>query len=208
MNNQSALKFEDFANLAHWITVRVHRRAIASGRAVDYEDIYQEVSMIWLRCRELYKPEFGVKFSTYFVNAGLKSFKRIMGNIAGATGESSYEDLSYGGEDGDGQHFLDYTPDPSAKDPEAEAIAREEQEILLTQTNPLLGRLVELSVQQPPELLAQLEAARAHQALAKTMGLPTGEAPPAALTPTVVGQILRFNWRKRKELKMNMEAAV
>lgn len=201
--SQSALRFDDYKNLAHWITVRVRARAARAKLNLDYDDVFQEVALIWTRCRDLYRPETGVKFSTYFANSGLRSYRRVCQSILGHPEELNYEDFSHPGSEDEGAHFLDYTADPKAENPELQVMRMEEVKRMLGPANPLLLRLVRLCADAPPELMEQLKAAKAQYDFAKQMGVAPGESPPVALTPQVVGKIMRFNWRKRKELNLD-----
>jgi len=55
--------------LVHHTSRRVHNRILQSGVTVDYDDVFQEASIIWLTCESKFDASLGFKFSTYFVQS-------------------------------------------------------------------------------------------------------------------------------------------
>jgi hypothetical protein len=193
-----AIRFEDYEKLTHWLSRRLVARGQGEGVALPYGDVFQELVLVWLRCRDGFDQAVGVKFSTYYVRAAVWEYRNIKRALAGqyARHMVSLSD-QVGGAGEESLDWIDVIPDLSAENPEAQvALAQSvEQEMAI---NPALHRLTELAANPPPELARELEALAAQAAWAKHLGVVQPETMPTALTPMMLRRLFRLNWRQRK----------
>ncbi len=196
----NTIEFKDYERLTHWITIKLLGRAKASGADVEYNDLFQEVALIWCRCRDLYDETKG-KFSLYYVRSAFKGFghQNLAEKINGRGFRStvSLNERVMGSED-EVSEFGDLIEDEGCVNPEDRLLLRESVAIEL-ERNPLFKRLVELSVEEPPELTSQLTAMRRQREYARSLGITMSERVPTALTPELVRRSMRFNWRQRRD---------
>lgn len=200
MTSQTAkpLDFKDYQKLAKWLTAKMMAKAKTRGLRVDPDDLHQEVCLIWLSCTRNFQPEHG-KFSTYFARSALLAFAQghLVRHVIGKQPEGGMASLNQMALDGEGEELVDLLADEGIEDPEERMmrIDRVNQEL---EANPVLHRLVQIATAAPPEFMAQLQALKAQQEYARQLGLPARETLPVSLTPDIVRQIFRFNWRQRK----------
>lgn len=192
------LRFEDYENLCHWITRKLVAGQHQSMRRMSYEDVFQEIALLWCKCRDNYDPSLGVKFSTYFSRSALLQWRNLRRGLLGRNAELTDSLHEVIGNDGEGPtERMDLMPDYEATNPELAAM-RAEAVRLECDANPLLAKLTELAVKPPPDIHRHLKALQAQHAWAKQLGVTLAERAPEALTPTMVRDMLLLNWRQRK----------
>ena len=69
--------YQDNVLLVHSIANKCHRRLKAAGVTMDYEDIFQELSFVYIKAKQYYNVQNGAKFSSYFVTAAYNHFNKI-----------------------------------------------------------------------------------------------------------------------------------
>jgi len=208
MTDQSRLNYKDYEGLARWASHKIVARAAASGIALDFNDVLQEVALVWINCTEHFDPARGVKFSNYFGRSALHEYHAICRRLLGANFAHTVSLNGPAGGEEDESELGDLVADANAENPETRLIRDEEAGRLLA-GNPLLRRLTELAVRPDPEMQAQLDALEAQRGWAAELGVPIdadGRAP-TCLTPAMVGRALQFNWRDRRLLNQAYEEA-
>jgi len=193
---QPILDFKDHIKLAKYLTRQVMRRY--AGVRLEFDDVFGEVALIWVRCRDGFDPEFGVQFTTYFTRAVHKSASNIVRHLRDPALASAARLDQPIFTDEDGEDGSMQIADIGALSPERGAIISEAL-ITINKSSPLLTRLLALCRDQPAELIQELHAAQAHRDYAARRGHFV-EEPASALTPRVLGQIFKFNWRWRDEM--------
>lgn len=195
------LHFQDYERLCRWVTAKVMRRAKARGLTIDQGDAFQEICLLWVQCRDRFDPEKG-KFSTFFVRTVLLAFNQgnLVDRVNGRQpkgGMVSLNALCGDDDDDDGYELQDVIADRGLIDIE-EAYAEREEVARRLDTNPVLKRLIQLTADTPPELMAHLEALRAQKEYSRSLEVPIVEAIPTAMTPELLRKLFQFNWRQRK----------
>lgn len=193
------LRFSDYENLTHALTHKICGWARAAGGHLAYEDVFQDLALVWVRCRDQFDPSQGAKFGTYYYNAALHEWGRFKREIrvqrrtvsASVSGEED-------GQDGQDERGADITgiADDATASPEEQLIQRQRAAVALRR-NPLMHRLISLSVEAPDDLQAELHALAAQRDWAARCGTPISETPPTALTPVILSRIFGFNWRHK-----------
>lgn len=65
--------------LMHQLAFKAHQRMTAAGHGgMEYEDMFQEVAIIYCKCVEGFDPSSGFRFSTYFVTSFWRDFAKKM----------------------------------------------------------------------------------------------------------------------------------
>jgi hypothetical protein len=199
------LRFEDYERLIHKLARVLYGRACARdkvGVQPSYEDIFQDLCVVWTMCRDAFDHTRGVKFATYFFNAAMNRWRYVARDISRQNATVSISQFLTNEE----VDIEDLLIDPNDIDPEAN-FARKEWARLALERNPLLARLIELSANPPQEFEAELVALKAQREWAKELGVTMEEQVPVNFTPTLLGQTFRFNWRQRLAMKPFEEAA-
>lgn len=61
--------YKENQELIYSIAHKFMTRVKAKRMRIDFNDVCQELSLTWVKCEKTFKPESGVKFTTYFYNA-------------------------------------------------------------------------------------------------------------------------------------------
>lgn len=77
---QNAVRtLEQFTPLINKYAFKFHRRAAGLGCAMDLDDIKQELSIVFLRCRDAYDETKGASFMNFTITAMYREMNRLMG---------------------------------------------------------------------------------------------------------------------------------
>lgn len=191
-----SLRFQDYERLTHALTRKLCGWVAArdrSGATPSYEDIFQDLAMVWVQCRDRFDPTRGVMFSTYFTRAALNQWQRLAKQINQSRHTVSMDEPMLQSAD---YTLAEAVGDPDQLSPE-DVLAQKEWVEQLMQANPLLARLVELSASPPEDLRDELAALEAQREWALSQGIETLNLVPAAFTPQLLSRTFNFNWRHR-----------
>jgi hypothetical protein len=73
-----ALSYENNVRLMQQLAWKAANRAHAQGLALEQDDLFQEIAIVWHKCRSGFDPAAGIRFSTYFVNATHNRLSKMM----------------------------------------------------------------------------------------------------------------------------------
>ncbi|TSP13993.1 sigma factor [Cupriavidus campinensis] len=185
--------------LIHLVTRQCYGWVRSLGLSMDYNDVLQEVSVVFLQAQASFDEGRGLKFSAYFTRAAINEIRRVIGShtgmkrlnmterealkakqarnkvlaAAGEATESVYSGL-------DMVSFADLTqPDGSdfestiaddGETPEQILERRQEWEALHASLSPVASLIAKWLIDPPEELLRELEAHRAHVELCLELG--------------------------------------
>jgi hypothetical protein len=76
-------RFEDHIGIIHMQAMFGFKWAKSTGQSLDYDDMFQEASLAFVLAAEGYKPEMGLKFSTYYTKVAFSQFRRAIGIMTG-----------------------------------------------------------------------------------------------------------------------------
>lgn len=68
--------FKDHAGLLHRFAKGGYARLMNAGVSIDYEDVFQEMCVGYVKAAEKYKPDSGINFSTYMGRAVINNFNK------------------------------------------------------------------------------------------------------------------------------------
>lgn len=200
--------FQEDEAYAKRLANMLYRRSTSNPKSsMTWDDIYSDVCLTWVACRDNFNPDAGASFKTYFANAVVHNYGNAAKRRFRSIETSSLSiDTSGHEEDGDGGslHEWEAIADHSA-DIES-AVARRQKLRRLAGKYPLLVRCLELCADTPDDLQQELKAFQDYTQIASSMGFMV-EAAPSALTVNMLHKVFGFNWRDRRVLHEEMERA-
>lgn len=151
--------------LVHAVSRKGFSRLATAKVVIDYEDVFQEMSIVFLKAFEGFDESKGFKFSTYYFMCAYNRLNYWAQRLIEERlkhGVVSIEELSKGsdGDDMDlGNVMQDYA-DPST-DPESSYRVTELLQYMLKNVSPLAGLILEWSIMPPQEVMTEVR--KAHQ---------------------------------------------
>lgn len=198
--------FRDDEAYARRLTNYLFRKTRHSSPSITWGDIYSDVCLAWVQCRDNYDPDKGASFKTYFSHAVMRNYGIAARRRYRSTEAHTISFDHYRGDnnDGDAQDDWDALAD-QAEDIERAASQRQRLR-RLSGKFPLLTRMLELCADTPDDLQQEISALREYTARAGALGVAM-EAAPTAMTVNNLHKIFGFNWRHRRILHEEMERA-
>lgn len=188
MRQITTAEYEANVGLIHNVARACFARVQAVGVAMDYEDVFQELSVTFVKAWARFDETKGNRFSTYFVTAARNEFNRHVEKMVAERAEHgvrSVEEMS-SSDDGDDDWALDQIAGASP-DPLARAEAKEMLERLDRRLRPLTKLALDWLMNPPEELERELKASQQHVEFARTFGLPMRRP-----TDITIGGVLWF----------------
>lgn len=201
--DRETLRFEDYQSQARGIARAIYGRAKRYGRHdISFDDIYSDVCMTWVSCRDNFKPDMGAAFKTYFQSSAFLNLPMFMrrGFNKNRPKHISFDQEIPGTDVAIGETLADDRIDIEC------LVSRRERLRRLAGRFPLLTTMLELIAEQPPELQEELRAVQDYYQRARAQGFAC-ETPPTMLTMSLMHKLFGFNWRNRVRLKREMEDA-
>ena len=172
--------YKENVGLVHFVARKSYGRLQRMGATIEYEDLVQDMSMIFIRSVELFDAERG-KFSTYFVQAAYFELRRIEEVFATERIElkiKSVEEMASNAEEGEINLWDVIGSDDLPVDEFVDAkltVAKMESEL-----SPLAKKILEWSVQPPEEIKREYDAKAHHAQFARSLGFAVRNREPAA----------------------------
>jgi DNA-directed RNA polymerase specialized sigma24 family protein len=162
----------DYKRCLPWIkgfAYKVLRRVSSGGaHSVQLEDIVQELSIAWTIAQAKWNPELGVPFLAY-LDRGMKLH---INRWADAHVREAHVSLDAGGEDDD--EGLGHTLIPDDRESQHDTLVQKQHLAkVLAKLSPRARQFVELLVDPPAELTAELKAIEAKRQFARERGVAT-----------------------------------
>lgn len=76
--NKAEQMYQDNLGLVHMLSKRVFARTQAAKLSMQYEDVFQEVSLVLVKASEKFEPNKGLTFSAYLTRAAYNNINRIV----------------------------------------------------------------------------------------------------------------------------------
>lgn len=160
------LRFEDYDRLCHKIAHKETNRLNAQGVRAEYEDVYQDVCLTWIKAAEKFEPDRGFRFSTYLTTAAQNNLRRSWKNRVVEPKSVSFDHPA----SEHGRTLAETLPD----DQDTADIGVEQRQLAeekLSMLSPLTRRIVEI-IYDPPEIIRQeVRAFKARQRHAVELGI-------------------------------------
>jgi RNA polymerase sigma factor (sigma-70 family) len=161
--------------LVHSVSRKGFSRLATAKVVIDYEDVFQEMSIVFLKAFEKFDESKGFKFSTYYFMCAYNRLNRWAQDLIEERlkhGVVSIEEL--GQMTGEGDDFdmsaamTDYA-DPST-DPESSYRVKELLDHMLKTLSPLAGLILEWSIAPPDEVMTEVRKAQDYAAYGRSQG--------------------------------------
>lgn len=157
--------------LVHSVSRKGFARLTAAKVGIDYEDVFQEMSMVFLKAYQGFDESRGFKFSTYFYMAAYNRLnawaadmidERVKHGVVSIDelNETSGEDLS-----------LSETLLVDDTTPEDYVRAMQLLTHIKNKLSPLAGLILQWSIEPPPEVVQQIQAAQMNADYGRSRGL-------------------------------------
>ena len=158
--------------LIHSVARKGYARVQKLGASYDYEDMFQELAVIFVKAYAKFDEGKGVKFSTYFTNAAFNRVNSIAQEIFEERckyGVISVEEMSHnaGDEDMDVYSVLESGRQAS---PELMIGITTYLEKALVKLSPLAVKMAQWLISPPDFLIAEMKAHEAHIKYAREQG--------------------------------------
>lgn len=177
--------------LVHAVSKKGYARFQSAGVAMDYEDVFQEMSVVFLKAYEGFDESKGFKFTTYYYMAAQNKMNNWAQSLIAERlqhGVFSIEEMSTrsDGEESSMEEVLMVDPTtPEGYYKCKEFLIHVEQKL-----SPLAGLILNWTLNPPPELLDQLRKADAHAEYGRSVGIEVRNM--ARLSPRYVGKFLNI----------------
>lgn len=165
--------FEKNKGLVHDVSNRGYRRVVSLNVGLEYEDVFQEMSMAFLKAYEGFDESKGYKFTTYYYMAAFNHLNTWIKKTASDRiqhGTVSIEELNSRGDEDNNIADLIMV---ERLTPEHCAQYGQFVEHISESLSPLASWILEWTLSPPPELLDQVSKARAQAEYGRSLGIDT-----------------------------------
>lgn len=179
--------YEQNKGLVHAVSRKGFARFSGLGVSMDYEDIFQEMSVIFLKAYEGFDDSKGFKFTTYFYMSAFNRINSWLQKLADERvvhGVVSIEELN-ARSGGDGENNLSDLLMIDRATPETYCQLNQFITHADKSLSPLASLILSWCLSPPPELLEQLRKAEVHAEYGRKLGFETRCM--SKLTPRYVG---------------------
>ena len=171
MDRQNLDRFyADNVGLIHTVTHKSFGRLRAIGAATDYEDLYQELTEVFIKAYDRFDESLGNKFSTYFITSAFHEVNKIAKRFEVERiefGVKSFEELSVGLDGGSVEEMIA----DSASTPEQELAGKDAVRNMLEKLSPLASMIAGMAIDPPDFMEHEFAAAQAHAEYSRSLGV-------------------------------------
>lgn len=163
--------FEHNEGLIKKIAGKGYARAQAARINLSFEDMYQEVALVWVRAVKNFDVQSGYHFSTYFTRAAYNQLNRTFESYGRNTDEyaESYSSWADGEESGDSP--LERISTQTSVSPEDEALSMEKVAEFGVGLSEYAKFVIRLYFNTPKIISRELEMMKAKAEIGREMGL-------------------------------------
>lgn len=174
--------------LVHQVSRKGWARLQKAGVAMDYDDVFQEMSCVFLKCCEGFDDEKGFKFSTYFYMGAYNRLNKWAQDLIVERlehGVVSIEEMNHGAED---ELSLEDVIMKDYNTPDRTYAATQFVAYLNRKLSPVAKLIVDWSIEPPNELMAEIEKIHANAEYGRSLGMNTRCF--TQLNPKIVGTFI------------------
>ena len=158
--------------LVHTVARKGYSRLVAANVGIDYEDVFQEMSVVFLKAYEGFDASKGFKFSTYFFMSAYNRLNSWASDLIDERlkhGVVSIDELNDSG--GEEDYSLEDVMLVDAATPEAHCRVTELLEHIARTLSPLANLILTWAVAPPKELLDEVRKAELNAEFGRSIGL-------------------------------------
>ena len=162
--------YADNVGLIHKVASNGFRRLQAMGASLEYQDLFQDLTVVFIHSFDAFDPALGNKFSTYYVPAAYNRVNRLaekvrVERIEGGT--VSIEEMSDHSED---QLPFEERIASNAATPEQHAEISSMARDMARHLSPLAQQILDLAIDPPEFMEHEFVAQQAHAEFARSLG--------------------------------------
>lgn len=176
--------------LVHAVSKKGYARFSGLGVSMDYDDIFQEMSVVFLKAYEGFDDSKGFKFTTYFYMAAFNKLNSWLQKLADERilhGVVSVEELNERSSS-DGENNIADLLMVERTTPETYCQLNQFLNHADNSLSPLAGWIMGWCISPPPQLMEQLKKAEIHAEYGRKMGFESRNF--SRLTPRYVGNFI------------------
>lgn len=195
--------FNDYKLLIGREAMKGYKRLMGNGVSIDYEDVFQQMSMTFCVASEKFDPSKGYAFTTYLVRAIWHQFNKwAESQIAYRQHCQSVEEHRLADEEGDGFSLYEILSN-DASTPEQIVMHRRDSERAFNSMSEEARKVIEVLVSPPEELDKEWTALKAHHAHGRALGISSRRLPDD-MNFTFAFDHLNLSVRRRNQVKREL----
>ena len=155
--------------LVHSVSRKGYARLVAAKVGIDYEDVFQEMSVVFLKAYEHFDVSLGFQFSTFYFRSAYNRLNKWAGDMINERlkqGVMSVEELN-----GDDENSMEEVLYEDSETPEGVLCAKQMLETIDRRMSPLAKLILEWTLEPPPELADLYRKAHIKAEYGRSMGL-------------------------------------
>lgn len=161
--------YADNIGLVHTVARKGYGRMQAIGAAIDYNDLVQDMSIVFIKTYELWDEDKG-KFSTYFMYSAFNELNKTAKKFEIERLHLKVESVEEMSDSSEDQIDISETIACSGDTPEQALEFKMMVEDALRGLSPVANKIVEWLINPPDELEHEREARICHASMARDMG--------------------------------------
>lgn len=162
--------YKDNVKLVHKFARKVFARAKTIGAPMEYEDVFQEASLVFLKCFQSFDPNAGFAFSSYFSRAFYFEVNKILADYETEIIKSGTRSIEEYEGDSEQAWLLEVIPS-NEPTPEELLELSETSRILVEKVSGNLALVIELLVNPHQWMVDELLHLRRHVEYARSQGI-------------------------------------
>jgi len=182
--------YKENVNLIHAVSRKGYARLQAAGVAMDYEDVFQEMSVVFLKAYERFDESLGFRFATFFYKAAynrLNVWAQEMIEERLVHGTVSIEEMNTSEDE---EFNLQDVLMVDHETPEDHCRIRQFIRFIESSLSPLARLIVNWMVAPPEELMEEIRKAEANAEFGRSLGFNCRCM--ARITPRYVAGFIRM----------------
>jgi len=173
--------------LVHTVSRKGYTRLVKARVTIDYEDVFQEMSMVFLKACDGFDESRGFKFSTYFFMAAYNRLNNwAQALIDDRMRYTSVDEMNDTGENYSLEEVLWQDHDT----PEGHYAVTQMIEHIAKTLSPLASLILTWTISPPKQIVAEIDKARINAEFGRTLGYNTRSM--VQLSPRYVANFLRM----------------
>jgi DNA-directed RNA polymerase specialized sigma24 family protein len=156
--------------LVHSVSKKGYGRLRSAGVGMDYEDIFQEMSIVFLKAYSGFDESQGFKFSTYYFRAAYNKLNTWAQKLIDERLEHGVVSIQELNHSEDGENSLEDVLMVDATTPEAQYRVTQFLSHVNDSLTPLASLILAWVLQPPPQLMTEVKKAEANAQYGRTLG--------------------------------------
>lgn len=177
--------------LVHAVSKKGYGRLVKAGIGVEYDDVFQEMSVVFLKAYKGFDESKGFKFSTYYFMSAYNKLNTWAAAMIAERLEHGVVSIQELSQNNDGEDYnLEEVLMPDSATPEAHYRVTQFLHHVTDTLSPLATLIIAWVMQPPPELMAEVKKAEANAAYGRSLGY--GSRCMLDISPRYVGKFIQM----------------